>query len=122
MSIGEFSSHKCTTQLNICLSFVDRDMAMRFHWGLGVGHTYADMSPSHSKKQYLDAVGSSGERSSVTTGSFVYEESENDSGHDSDWDDIGDEAPGADRDSEFESDSETLKRAMYESGSDGDFD
>ena len=24
-----------------CLSFVDRDMVMRYHWGLGVGHTYA---------------------------------------------------------------------------------
>ena len=22
-------------------SFVDRDMVMRYHWGLGVGHTYA---------------------------------------------------------------------------------
>jgi hypothetical protein len=128
--------HEYTTRLNISLSFVDRDMAMRFHWGLGIGHTYADMSSSHSKKLYLHAVGSSGEHAMgnsvtksrvgdiCTSGSFVDEESEkDDSGDDSDsgWDDIGDGVPGADQDSESES--ETLKRAMYESGSeDGDFD
>lgn len=25
--------------------FVDRDMAMRYHWGHGVGHTYSHQSP-----------------------------------------------------------------------------
>ena len=27
--------------LKFVLSFADRDMMMRYHWGLGVGHTYA---------------------------------------------------------------------------------
>ena len=45
-----------TTSIGMCLckiislnepkylsfSFVDRDMLMRYHWGFGVGHAYAD--------------------------------------------------------------------------------
>ena len=27
-------------------SFVDRDMLMRYHWGLGIGHTYAHNTSS----------------------------------------------------------------------------
>ncbi|KAF7969982.1 hypothetical protein HWV62_25400, partial [Athelia sp. TMB] len=32
--------------------FVDRDMLMRFHWGLGVGHVYAHRSPCHNSSVY----------------------------------------------------------------------
>ena len=29
--------------------FVDRDMLMRYHWGLGIGHTYSHNSPAASQ-------------------------------------------------------------------------
>jgi len=39
-SIGMFTSFICYYFLTRFLSFVDHDMLMRFHWGLGVGHVY----------------------------------------------------------------------------------
>jgi hypothetical protein len=42
MSCGAF--HICATPnviIHLIARFVDRDMVMRYHWGLGVGHTYA---------------------------------------------------------------------------------
>jgi hypothetical protein len=43
MWAGEcFFFWECTRAAShLCYSFVDRDMMMRYHWGLGVGHTYA---------------------------------------------------------------------------------
>lgn len=34
-------------ELIILFSFVDRDMVMRFYWGLGVGHIYSHQSQAH---------------------------------------------------------------------------
>lgn len=38
--------------LFVATRFVDRDMVMRFHWGLGVGHVY-----SHADSSNADTVG-----------------------------------------------------------------
>ena len=39
-----FSSFNST----ISFRFVDHDMLMRYHWGLGIGHTYSHDSPTNS--------------------------------------------------------------------------
>lgn len=35
-------------------SFVDRDMFMRYHWGLGVGHTYAHQPLKSAVSDHTD--------------------------------------------------------------------
>lgn len=36
-------------------SFADRDILMRYHWGMGVGHTYAHaMTPSSLETKLID--------------------------------------------------------------------
>lgn len=52
MSIGElFKNISGLLLAKNCFSFVDRDMVMRFYWGLGVGHTY-----SHQSQQMSDIM------------------------------------------------------------------
>jgi hypothetical protein len=48
ISTGEVESGLKLNQLNLIIlsSFVDRDMLMRYHWGLGIGHTYSHTAAS----------------------------------------------------------------------------
>lgn len=41
MSIGTSQSNLCRFLANLTLRFADRDMIMRYHWGLAVGHVYS---------------------------------------------------------------------------------
>ena len=120
---------------------------MQFHWSLGVGHMYTDtvfnlanegscLEALHSKEQGHDLhiitslnehiVDSSVAESQLgnicASGSFADGENEKDgSWSDYDLDDVDVEALRSDLG--LESDSETLRHAIYESGSEsGDFD
>lgn len=37
-----------------CVRFADRDMLMRYHWGLGIGHIYSDEHYSHPSHSILE--------------------------------------------------------------------
>lgn len=39
-----------------CVRFADRDMLMRYHWGLGIGHTYSHEHYSHPSHSILAEV------------------------------------------------------------------
>ena len=43
---GEFEPGHHYLNLIVLCSFVDRDMLMRYHWGLGIGHRYAHTTAS----------------------------------------------------------------------------
>ena len=100
--------------LNYC-SFVDRDMAMRYHWGHGVGHTYShhcwDMQKASSSNCQRDAeTGITQENLSPTTQgnpSPLESPLTNTGGHDSHE---GDDKGGADNDSVGESDDENYDK------------
>ena len=56
---GKESEVKWSHTFNI--SFVDRDMVMRYHWGLGVGHVYSHSdAPSDGSWTSDGAGGGSG--------------------------------------------------------------
>ena len=54
-STGAFLCKFSFTDLNVVSRFADRDMLMRYHWGLGVGHVYAHESTTESVKETLQA-------------------------------------------------------------------
>jgi hypothetical protein len=47
--VSVFNLYSVSLLTSILDSFVDRDMIMRFLWGLGVGHIYANPQAAHSK-------------------------------------------------------------------------
>jgi len=53
----------------LVVRFVDRDMIMRYHWGLAVGHTYshgANTTTSTTVQSGVDATGNAGEMMNET--------------------------------------------------------
>ena len=77
------------------LSFVDRDMFMRYHWGLGVGHTYthsrkdADPTTNMGDFEDLEEEEMDSEHNCGTVSNSDREASDSDSRSDSDGSDVG---------------------------------
>ena len=107
--------------------FVDRDMVMRYHWGLGVGHVYAYSRPSESTNQ-ADGDVEIRDGVMVTSGSTVdVDLNEPDSqveeleGHDDDtsWTlELDNLTTDEDDTSDMDSDLDVLADATYESEDD----
>jgi hypothetical protein len=56
--MGYMQLKRCTF-LTLTISFVDRDMVMRYHWGLGVGHTYSHVPGPEISEGYTTSRGNS---------------------------------------------------------------
>ncbi|KIJ60967.1 hypothetical protein HYDPIDRAFT_31838 [Hydnomerulius pinastri MD-312] len=109
--------------------FVDRDMLMRYHWGLGVGHLYACI-PKPTKNNESFPQNDSGQ-SDVTPANAAPSNNDPDMGGLGDTDEEGDdegtlwtdsEEPANDdsEDDDIESDSDVLLDAMYDFDDDQD--
>jgi hypothetical protein len=51
----------------MCFRFVDRDMLMRYHWGLGVGHIYSHGQRADAPSEFTDrqTISTAGDEDSV---------------------------------------------------------
>ena len=54
-STGAFLYKLSSMGLNVLFRFADRDILMRYHWGLGVGHAYAHEPTTRSAEEILHA-------------------------------------------------------------------
>ena len=70
-------------------SFVDHDMVMRYHWGLGVGHTYAHEGDNEGPRNETNSRDEQDQAAESCSGAIRYtvpdvsdiDESDEDEGH-----------------------------------------
>ena len=122
-----FMQTMATISLNIygLFRFVDRDMLMRYHWGLGVGHTYSHSTTgSPQKTSFSPTLDSSDNSDEAATNACQFEpqtveaERHVDEDDDSEDDDNGSldgsTSPGSD---DADKDIDVEQAAMYNWGS-----